>query len=81
MTRNELNAALAAYEAANSAFEAAMRTYDAARDAYFAIPGKATAEQDAAFDAARAAYATYSVKLTGWHEYEVIPTKPRDYRS
>jgi hypothetical protein len=27
-----------------------------------------------------AAYATYSVKLTGWHEYEVVPTKPRDYK-
>lgn len=28
----------------------------------------------------QSAYATYSVKLTGWHEYEVVPAKPRDYR-
>lgn len=24
-------------------------------------------------------YQTYSVKLTGFHEYEVVPAKPRDF--
>lgn len=56
MTRNEINEALAAYEAAGEKFNAAYAVFAAARDHYFAIPGKATKADDAAFTAAQAEF-------------------------
>lgn len=56
MTRNEINAAMEVYNEAGRVFDIASATYNAARDVYFGIKGKATAEQDAAFIAARDAY-------------------------
>ena len=63
MTRNEINAAMEIYNEASRVFDAATAVYDVARDAYFAIKGKSSKEQDAAFIAARdaheAAHAVY----------------------
>lgn len=57
MTRNEINAAMEIYNEAGRVFDGETVKYNAARDVYFGIKGKASAADDAAFIAARDAYA------------------------